>query len=194
MNGHTHALFGATTVTLANTIHPFLMPHLWRDIPTGVALGLSAGILGALLPDIDANESSIKHELGLAGSAISGGLRLLSVKHRGLTHTGLVAAAITVLAMIVGQRFGFTDIGLAFGLGYISHLVADGMTLTGIPLLSPFYRKSIHLLPKPLRVRTGSAVEGLVFLLIALGFVWLLPRLFATETQWLRQWLATFGK
>lgn len=194
MNGHTHALCGATTVALANTIHPFLMPHLWHAVPAGATLALGAGILGALLPDIDANESSIKHELGLAGSAISGGLRLLGVKHRGLTHTGLVAALTLVAAVIVGRHFGFADTGLAFGLGYLSHLIADGMTLTGIPLLTPFYRKHIHLLPKPLRVRTGSAAESLIFLLVSLGFVWLLPGLFAAELHWLRQWLAIFGK
>ena len=194
MNGHTHALFGAATVALANTIHPFLAPHLWHNVPAGVTFGLSAGILGALLPDIDANESSIKHELGIAGSAVSGGLRLLGVKHRGLTHTGLAAAAILVAAVIIGQRFGFADIGLAFGLGYLSHLIADGMTLTGIPLLTPFYRKNIHLLPKPVRVRTGSAAESLVFLLVALGLAGLLPRFFTTEIAWLRQWLSLVGK
>jgi len=174
MNGHTHALFGATTVALANTIHPFITPHLWRDVPTGAVLALGVGILGALLPDIDANESSIKHELGLAGSVISGGLRLLGVKHRGLTHTGLAAAVILVAGVLVGSRFGFADVGLAFGLGYLSHLIADGLTLTGIPLLAPFYRKNIHLLPKPLRIRTGSAAESLVFLSVALALAGLL--------------------
>ena len=194
MNGHTHALFGVATVTLANSIHPFIAPHLWQDVPTGATLALSAGIIGALLPDIDANESSIKHEMGLAGSVISGGLHLFGVKHRGMTHTGLAAAVIWLAAAIIGKHFDFPDIGLAFGLGYASHLIADGMTLTGIPLLTPFYRKNIHLLPKPLRVRTGSAVESLVFLLVALGLAGLLPKTFAPETQWLRQWLSLVGK
>ena len=181
MNGHTHALFGATAVALANTIHPFIAPHLWRDVPTGVTLCLGAAIIGALLPDIDANESTIKGELGLAGRVVSGGLHLLGVKHRGLTHTGLAGAGIFVISLSIGQHFGFPDVGLAFGLGYLSHLLADGVTLTGIPLLAPFYPKSVHLLTKFLRVRTGSPVESFVFLWVSLGLAWLLPQVFATE-------------
>jgi len=189
MNGHTHVLFGATSLALANTLTPIIEPHLWHATPTGATLCLGAAIVGALLPDIDANESTIKGELGFAGRVVSGGLHLLGVKHRGLTHTGLAGAVMLIVGRLIGRHFGFPDVGLAFGLGYLSHLLADGMTLTGIPLLAPFYPKSVHLLPKVLRVRTGSPVESLVFLCVSFVLAWQLPGLFASETAWIQQCL-----
>jgi membrane-bound metal-dependent hydrolase YbcI (DUF457 family) len=47
---------------------------------------------------------------------------------------------------------------IAVALGYLSHLVCDGMTKVPIPLLWPM-RKRFFLLPKPLRVQTDSSLE-----------------------------------
>jgi membrane-bound metal-dependent hydrolase YbcI (DUF457 family) len=64
-------------------------------------------------------------------------------------------------------------VGLAFGLGYFSHVViADPLTKHGVPLWWP-RPGQFHLLPRALCVKTGGAVEALVFLLVALALVWL---------------------
>jgi hypothetical protein len=45
--------------------------------------------------------------------------------------------------------------------GYLSHLLADAMTLAPIRLWWPS-RRRVWLLPRPLRIRTGGSVERLL--------------------------------
>ena len=56
---------------------------------------------------------------------------------------------------------------LALSLGYLSHLLLDGCTKTGVPLWYPCPRR-VWLLPQPLRVTTGSAAEDIVLVLLAM--------------------------
>lgn len=170
MQGHTHALFGVTTLAIANHLAGFIEPHMIRGVPTGMAVCAGVALLGALLPDIDAEEATIKSELGLVGRMLGGGLSLFGVKHRGLTHRGVIALLVVGVGMVMGDLWGWPDAGLAFGLGWVSHILADGMTVSGVPLLWP-WKKDFHLLPKPLRVRTGGPVEGLIFMTIASGLI-----------------------
>ncbi len=192
MKGPTHALIGLTALAAANnlaeansliiadslakanTMAGFIQPHIINEIPTGPVLCAVAAILGALAPDIDAEKSTIKSSLGLAGKIVSFMLRLVGVKHRGATHYGLTALLIlaaTFWCWRTGWPYG--DVALAFGLGYLSHILADALTKHGVPLLWPLPGQ-FHLLPGPLRIRTGGPVETLVSLLVASGLVWLL--------------------
>ncbi len=180
MRGHTHALVGATALATIETWTGLVQPHPVHDIPTGPVLCLGAAILGSQAPDIDAERSAIKRELGLAGRVVAAGLGLCGVKHRGLTHTGLALLAVLACAWWGGRLLGYADVGLAFGLGYASHLLADGMTLSGVPLCWP-RRGRFHLLPRPLRLRTGGPAEWLLFLLGLVVLGWLLPGLIPAQ-------------
>ena len=135
-------------------------------------------MLGALAPDLDAERSEIKSTLGLLGSASGVLLSLFGIRHRGLTHYGLTAVLVFIISSLLGWRLGYPDVGLAFGLGYLSHLLADALTLSGVPLLWPL-PGNVHLLPRPLRLRTGGLAEQILFLglvVIVLGLlVSLLP-------------------
>ena len=182
MLGHTHALFGITTLVVVQTgatrvgcefiqAHP-VGPH---KLPLGLALCAGASIVGALLPDLDAEDSTIQRDLGWLGVLTKAGLKLLGVKHRGVLHSGLAVVVVFVLGALTGGWLGYLDVGLALGLGYFSHVtLADAMTISGVPLFWPAKRR-FHLLPRLLRVRTGGAVEKLVFLAAAGLLVWLLP-------------------
>lgn len=185
MRGHTHALIGLTTVAAVERLTGFVQAHpvAGLGLSGGWALCAAAGVLGALAPDIDAEDSAIKRELGLAGRAVSGGLHLLGVQHRGLTHRGVVALAVLAVGLVLGRSAGYPDVGLAFGLGYLSHLLADGLTKTGIPLLWPLPGR-VHLLPPGLRIRTGGVGELLVFVLVAGLLAWLGPQV--VPPDWLR--------
>jgi inner membrane protein len=180
MLGPTHALFGLTTLAAVQSLTEFVELHPVRQIPTGLVLCAGAAILGSLVPDLDAGDSAIKRELGPAGAVVSQGLRLVGVKHRGLTHRGLVAGLVLALSWGLGWRLDYPDLGLAFGLGYLSHLLADGLTRHGIPLLWP-WPGQVHLLPRPLRVRTGGPGEVLIFILVALALAWLLPEIVSVD-------------
>ena len=49
-----------------------------------------------------------------------------------------------------------------FLVGYLSHLMLDMMTKSGVPLLGPFTKKRFHLLPPFLRVKTGGAIDHII--------------------------------
>ena len=200
MLGHTHALFGMTTLVAAEllarqVITPGLVqPHPVKGMPVGLALCAGAAILGALAPDLDAEQSTIEGEIGVAGSFIQGILSLIGVKHRGVLHSGLACLVVLVLGTLIGWRVGYFDVGLAFGLGYLSHVVlADAMTIHGVPLLWPL-KTQFHLLPQGLRIRTGGPVEGLIFLaglLLLFGVFFLYPDLIPSElVKWIKRSLA----
>jgi len=73
----------------------------------------------------------------------------------------------------------------AFISGYTSHLLADSLTKSGVPLFYP-YKKPIRVLPKSLALRTGSLNETLLFALLALALIlWL-----KTNPQLLRELMA----
>jgi len=180
MLGHTHALFGLTTLavvqaTSVRLAQPLIQPHPVDGFPVGPGLCAGAAVLGALLPDLDAEDSAIVRELGLFGGLAKVGMTLLGIKHRGVLHSGLAIILVAVGAEMIGWWLGYPDVGLAFGLGYFSHIaLADGMTIAGVPLLWPSSRR-FHLLPRFLRVRTGGPVEKLVFVAVAIVLTWLLP-------------------
>jgi membrane-bound metal-dependent hydrolase YbcI (DUF457 family) len=168
MRGHTHALFGLTTMVAVNALTDFVQPHVIEGVPAGLAVCAGAAILGGLAPDIDAEDSTVKREMGMAGTVTSLGLRAFGVKHRGLTHYGLTTLLVIVVSYLIGRSLGYPDAGLAFGLGYFSHtVIADAMTRHGVPLWWPLSKRKFHLLPRLLRIKTGDPVEALVFLLVA---------------------------
>lgn len=179
MLGKTHLVIGLTTLAGLNAVTPLVQPHrVDNRIPAGPLLCMLATILGSLAPDLDADEAQVQTELGEVGLAVSTWLRAWGVQHRGLTHSGLMLLVVLAASAGLGWVAGYPDVGLAFGLGYLSHLVADSLTLAGTPLLWPLRSaKPFHLLPRPLRLRTGGPVEPLVFLLVTALLIALLPTL-----------------
>lgn len=76
-----------------------------------------------------------------------------TVKHRGPTHylAGWMLAAAFFAAVA-----DFNGIGLAFALGGLSHVLADALTVSGVPF-SPISDRRFHLFGG--RLRTGGAGE-----------------------------------
>lgn len=121
---------------------------------------------GALLPDLDATHSTIKYlRLGGHFQPFRLPVRVLShqLGHRGPLHS---------LAGIALLWLGWQPT-LALALGMLSHLLGDASTKSGVPLLYPKPGRW-HLLPKDLRLTTGSPEEEAVFGVMLLPLLLLL--------------------
>lgn len=140
MNAGSHIATGALAgLLLAQTTTTTLQD-------TALLVGITA--VAALLPDIDHPGATINRKL------IVTKLVALIVGHRGITHS------IWVVAMIAGLYL-HTGLLAMLGVlvGYSVHIVVDMLTSAGVRLFAPISRASIHLLPRPVRLRAGSWQE-----------------------------------
>lgn len=161
------------------------LASLWLLAPVPGGLGNGAvpenfGVLalcaafGVLLPDLDASDSRLQRlELGPKGYAITPFVLPAQLIHRAWGHRGPLHSLVGLLG--AGVVFG-TPLGLcidwrpavAFLLGYASHLFLDAMTRTGVPLWYPNSKRH-WVLPRALRVSTGSSDEEIAFALFSLA-------------------------
>lgn len=160
MTGKTHALIGVAAVLF---LHPALPT---QPIQYGAALAVAA--LGALAPDVDSDESQIRQitktnrKRGVHGWLVSA----LMPSHRGITHSALALLAVYLVASLYVPVWAY---GLAFVIGYASHLLADGITTSGIPFLWPL---SFRFIPYFRPVRTGGVLEQVVALGVVAALLW----------------------
>jgi inner membrane protein len=127
---------------------------------TGESL-LAGGIVGALaglLPDVD-------HPHAAVGRLLPRWWHRLTPGHRGPTHSLAWCAALALLVW-AGHRAldggpGGTLLALAVLAGSLSHVLADGLTVAGVPLWWPIRRRRAVFLGA-LAFRTRSWTEGLV--------------------------------
>jgi inner membrane protein len=167
MTGTTHLFAGMSTLWLLA-----VFPHTFPA--SSLPFLLVCASLGSLLPDLDAEHSTLKYVriAGIQPFAAPSIVLHRTLGHRGLMHSlvglGLMAAIVSPSAVLWGWR----PI-LALVLGYASHLAADALTPSGIPLYYPSKRR-VHLAPKRLRIATGSLAEALLFPLLTASVVLLL--------------------
>ncbi|MGD9711631.1 MAG: metal-dependent hydrolase [Thermomicrobiales bacterium] len=139
---------------------------LERSVPAAAGIVL-IGMAGAVLPDY----------LDLRSDA-RGVLR-----HRGASHSLAVAAATVLVTWLILQSLAQVEdprvtldsllirpLTLAFLVGVMSHLVLDACTPRGIQPFLPFLRRRFWLLPRPLRIGTGSRLDAAVGM-VALGLI-----------------------
>ena len=154
--GRTHALAGVASLWCLQLFAAVVQPNILAPLSLLTALG-------ALLPDLDASQSQTKY-LSIAG--ITPFMPLASLLNRRLGHRGLLHSAlgwdIASFLLLPLSLLAGCAVPLALSLGYASHLATDACTKSGIPFLYP-KRKRYHLLPRPLRLTTGSMAEDVVF-------------------------------
>jgi membrane-bound metal-dependent hydrolase YbcI (DUF457 family) len=203
MRGRNHFVVGVGTVLLAQGAAHFIRPHTLAgftlDVPFAVIAATGVAAFGALLPDIDLATSRIAHETGTGRGqgCLTGALfhllRRLMGGHRALTHSLWAAAVCVVLfglqlgpvslagrtlpAFWPGALGGWSDLGTAFTLGYLSHILADMLTREGVKFWYPLSRAEVGLGPRALRFSTGSWVE----------YLWVVALVMAVFWQWVGQ-------
>ena len=87
-----------------------------------------------------------------------------SLHHRGPLHSLLFAISITIVVSLTIALLGGSWLwGLAFGWGWLCHILGDGLTPQGIPFFWPLSDERIRLLPRPL-IGSGRILLSLVAL------------------------------
>lgn len=157
MMAFTHAAAGAAS--------SLLVAQYLNAGPVQSLLVLSGGIAGSYLPDIDHPKSAFGSRvlpLSLPISAIFG--------HRGITHSLIAVVAMSGLLWWVFQHVNWEQgisvpvlVGIA--VGYLSHLLGDWLTNSGVPLLWPSKRRFVS----PLKLCTGDFRE---YILAVLMYGW----------------------
>lgn len=145
MMAHSHVLFGACG---------WWAWCLYSGDPV-TATDTAVAMLGGLLPDIDHPQSTLGRRIPFISIPIA-----KVFGHRGITHSLLAVIGVAALLMFYGVPLigmGAAGILAPVCIGYLSHLVGDMLTPSGVPLLWPVKKNySIGLF------RTGSPVETVV--------------------------------
>ena len=149
MTTPTHIAFGLLTV--AGSFSFFSMP-LHRDLPA-----VACAIIGSVLPDIDSPNSYIGRVLPYASTPIE-----RQWGHRTITHSLLCLLALSVMTwpVLIWQ----TPCYAALLLGYMSHIIADCATKSGVPLFYPHSAACVFPGSAKYRIKTGSTGEGILLI------------------------------
>lgn len=147
MNFKTHLAFG---LLAGLSLFPFFSIKWYLFFPLV--------LFAALLPDADHPESKIGKKLGIFSKIIN-----FFLGHRGITHSIWIPLVLgIVLTIFFGPQFG-----IPVFIGYLSHVLSDGLTKQGINLLHPITKLHISGF-----IQTGSAGEWVVFGLVLAGIVY----------------------
>lgn len=138
-------------------------------------IGIS--LFASLVPDLDAPDATLKHWTINLGDRKTGfkfkpfelisAFMTLIFPHRGFVHSLYSALVFTLVGGLLSYGLGmaaWAGFTLALFIGYLSHLLLDALTPSGIPLLM---NGDWHLFPK-LRIPTGSQWEHLMVAISAM--------------------------
>lgn len=115
-----------------------------------------AGIVGALIPDICHSGSKIGRKMPITSRFVN-----LVFGHRAFTHSLMFLVA---MAFVLKAFVPFAAVTAGIIVGMASHYILDMGTRRGIQLFFPIdFRVRF-----PITTKTGSAVENLIFSLLAL--------------------------
>lgn len=168
MTGKTHQIIGLTTGVLT-----FLALTDPSYNPATLAAAVVVSSIGALLPDIDQPTADLWNKIPFG--KVAGEIVNPFLEHRNLTHSllgiAIVGWASHALLDQAPSYWGLNQslIFWAFLASYCSHLLADMVTVQGIPLLFPLQR-NFGLPPRPfqgIRIETGQWFENLIIFPLA---------------------------
>lgn len=156
-----------------------------------VVVALVANIIGSLLPDAD-QASNRLWDLLPGGNFLGRIFRHLFLGHRTISHS-LLGLYLVYLSShwLIPRLFnnGFVNPAIIINslmIGFISHLILDGLTEDGVPLLFPLSWK-FGLPPiRSWRIKTGRWVENL---LIFPGFIIFIVIILIQYHQVLLSWI-----
>jgi inner membrane protein len=184
MMGKSHMTFGTGCGVAALALMG--VNPLERESVAVYGIALSLATFASLMPDMDVPNATVWSTLGIGpqqakknpvswvGHQIVKAITSF-IPHRGFTHWLITWLALSVI-VTVGFTFLATFIerpvqsaliiGVAFAVGYVSHIFADTCTMSGVAIFAPFVSRSFHALPRPVRIRTGTPYEMIILIIL----------------------------
>lgn len=132
-----HLMGGAVFAGAAVGVILYQSPEITGEILLSSGVVVATTMVGSLLPDIDHPESFLGRRLRWISKPIYGWCG-----HRTLTHSLFFMIGVTNLLSFYQHE----EVGLGLGVGILSHILLDFMSLgSGVALLYPIYPKRIYL-------------------------------------------------
>lgn len=111
-------------------------------------------IIATLAPDLDHDKSVLSQLFPWLSKLIC-----KFTDHRGVTHRPIAIIASTLIVYTLS--FKLPLIAIAWFIGYSLHIIADGMTVSGI---QGFYKnKTFYSIPIKIRFKSGDLVDNRLF-------------------------------
>jgi inner membrane protein len=152
---------------------PFAMSAWWAYcLITGQPIavhGTMAAAIGGLLPDLDHPNSILGRKLPFISQPLAA-----MFGHRGMTHSLLAMVLMVGILLFVTTLYplaGLAGIIAPLAVGYLSHLLGDSMTPSGIPLFWPHRKTYSFNLFKTWSWQETAFVGTLTIALVVLGGV-----------------------
>ena len=178
MTGKTHQIIGigvglATYFTISQPTYS----------PATLAAVLAFSSIGALLPDIDNGAAQIWHSIPFGVGHVAAKIVDPFLEHRNITHSlvgmALIGMGLFYLLGTFPIYWGINShvVLISALAAYASYLLADSVTVEGIPLFWPI-QWMIGIPPKPfdgIRIVTGKWFENLVvFPIVNIALIFLI--------------------
>jgi inner membrane protein len=169
MKARTHDLAAIT----AFGVMVLSQPSKTMSLATAL-VAVVANQLGGIAPDIDQPVAPFWRNLPIGGffgrviGKMLGGHRFITHSILGLVLFGFGTKALLAFLHPIMPGIDADFVWWAFMIGMLSHLVMDTLTKEGVPWLLPIPIKFGFPPLKAMRITTGKAGEGVIFLLILL--------------------------
>ena len=173
MTGKTHRILG---IGAGLSYAIFALPIHYS--PATLSTVLVGSYFASLIPDLDRSTAEIWNSVPLGKTF--GKIVDPFIKHRNISHSALGLVIFSLIIFIIIKSFPdywAINKNLTFWsliIAYSSHLLADMLTVDGVPLLYP-HKGRFGIPPKPfqgIRILTGKWFENLViFPLLNMSFV-----------------------
>jgi inner membrane protein len=118
-------------------------------------------LISSLLPDFDEIKSKISGKFKFSSWLIN-----IFISHRGLLHSVWIPFLIYLFLF-----FWDMNLAVAASLGYLSHIILDCLTVSGIKILWPLQKKLRGF------IKSGGLTEYFIFVLLIIADAYLLIRL-----------------
>jgi inner membrane protein len=127
-------------------------------------LVIISAVAGSLFPDLDTPSSILGRKIKVLG---------FLADHRHFFHS---ISLCVILAFLIYGISENESIAIGFFIGFLSHILLDALTISGVGVFSPFSERKIR---GPLR--TNGVIEYIILALMLLG-IWSLVSLGALRT------------